>query len=184
LNLKIRVDHLLIAGSSVIVLVAAVLTWRAVRPDPERAKLDDGLEQLRKSSRSPGAQPPPRFVRDAFSSRSRPAGSERGEGWAVPQTPPEGDPGDLDADEAIDSFKAVMTELETALEDQRRLSEVEQLELYNRATGSFTAMSAWVDGSDPNERALIDDAYAQMMALMRALELRPPAHDPDHLPPR
>ena len=31
------------------------------------------------------------------------------------------------------------------------------------------------------ERAMMDDAYAQMMALMRELEIRPPKQDPDQL---
>lgn len=181
--MKVRLDHLLLGFGAVVLLVGALLTWRALRPEPEQADLDQGLERLR-SKPAPGASSRPRFIRPrgAFSSQERP--KER-EGWAEPQIPHEvGDPGELDPNEAVDNFKAVMEELETAATEGRRLSARERTELYNRATGSFTALSAWTDASDPSERALIDDAYAQMMSLMRELDLEPPSVDPDHNPLR
>lgn len=163
-----------------IVIVAALLTWRALRPDPERAELDEGLERLRqKDSSGPSARArPPRFVRPLRSS------ARVGEQVAIPQAPPDGDPGDLDPDEAIASFKQVLGELEAAVETDRKLSPREEAELYNRATGSFTALSAWVDAGDPTDRALMDDAYAQMKSLMRELDIQPPAVDPDGPPVR
>ena len=66
----------------------------------------------------------------------------------------------------------------------RALTNRPKAELYNRATGSFNALSAWTDGSNPADRALIDDAYSRMMSLMRELDLEPPRHDPDHNPLR
>ncbi|KIG18096.1 hypothetical protein DB30_01983 [Enhygromyxa salina] len=180
-NLKVRVDHLLIAGGGVVVLVASLLTWRAMRPDPAQVELEEGLDRMRDNDRvaqEPRARPP-RFVRPLHTS-----GRSRGEQVAIPQAPPEGDPGDLDADEAVASFKQALHDLEAALESGRKLSPREQYELYNRATGSFTALSAWADAGDPTERALMDDAYAQMKSLMRELDLQPPKHDPDANPVR
>jgi hypothetical protein len=182
--MRIRVDHLLLGFGAMVLLTGSLLAWRALRPDPEQAEFDQGLERLRaKPAASSNAKP--RFVRTrgAFSS-SDGERREDPEGWVDPQTPHVGDPGELDASEAVDTFKAVMAELETAVEDGRRLSKREQAELYNRATGSFTALSAWTDGSDPADRALIDDAYSRMMSLMRELDLEPPRLDPDHNPMR
>lgn len=181
--MKVRLDHLLLGVGAVVLLIGSLLAWRALRPEPEQADLDQGLEQLR-SKPAPGASKRPRFIRPrgAFSSsQERP--TER-EGWVDSQTPHAGDPGELDPNEAVDTFKAVMDELESAATEGRRLSARERTELYNRATGSFTALSSWTDGSDPRERALIDDAYARMMSLMRELELEPPRVDPDGSPLR
>ncbi|PRP96775.1 hypothetical protein ENSA5_35490 [Enhygromyxa salina] len=180
-NLKIRVDHLLITVGGVIVLVAAVLTWRALRSPPERDPLDEGLEQFRAKKGNRQAARPPRFVRPYHASKPR-EHDDPGEGRFVPTPPPQEDPGALGPDEAIDSFQEVLGELEAALEDGRRLSAREEAELYNRATGSFTALSSWVDASDPTERALMDDAYLQMKSLMRELDIQPPVHDPEARP--
>jgi hypothetical protein len=184
-NLKLRVDHLLIAVGGLVVVVAAVLVWQARGPDSERAELDQGLERIGDKDRAGQVtQPrPPRFVRPLHSPSYGGARDPR-EQVAVPQPPPEGDPGALDADEAIASFQQVLGELETAVASGRKLSPREEAELYNRATGSFTALSAWVDGGDPTERALMDDAYAQMKSLMRELDIQPPAVNPDPSPTR
>ncbi|PRP96183.1 hypothetical protein [Enhygromyxa salina] len=182
-NLKIRVDHLLIAVGGVVALVAALLTWRALRPDPAQAELEQGLERMANKDRSgqTARARPPRFVRPLHSSGRD---YDDGRQVAIPQPPPEGDPGDLDADQAIASFKEVLHELEAAVENDRKLSPREEAELYNRATGSFTALSAWADAGDPTERALMNDAYAQMKSLMRELDLQPPDVDPDANPLR
>jgi hypothetical protein len=181
--MKVRVDHLLLGLGALVLLIGSLLAWRAFRPEPEQANLDQGLERLRSKPGSSASQRP-RFIRPrgAFSSsEERPKDRE---GWAEPQTPQNADPGDLDAGEAVDHFKAVIDELEAAVADGRRLSKRERSELYNRATGSFTALSAWTDGSDPNDRALMDDAYARMMSLMRELDIEPPRRDPDGSPIR
>lgn len=183
MRLKVRVDHLLLGVGAVVLLIGALLTWRAFRPEPEQAELEQGLERLR-SKTAPGSSQRPRFMRPRglFSSSSeRP--KER-EGWAESQIPQAGDPGELDASEAVDSFNAVITELEAAATEGRRLSQRERAELYNRASGSFTALSAWTDGGNPSDRALMDDAYARMMSLMRELDLEPPLNDPDYNPLR
>lgn len=182
-NLKLRVDHLLMAVGGVVVVVAAILTWRAFRPAPELEQLDQGLERMADKDR-PGqtAQPrPPRVLRPLHTFGGA---RDQREQVAVPQPPPEGDPGDLDADEAVASFRQVLGELEAVVESGRKLSPREEAELYNRATGSFTALSSWADAGDPTERALMDDAYAQMMSLMRELDIQPPANDPDASPLR
>jgi hypothetical protein len=117
----------------------------------------------------------PRFTRGFYSG----AAQEQGEGKSIFVAPPQSDPGELGPAEAVDSFQQVIGELEAALAHGRKLGRDERAEFYNRATGSFTALSAWVDPSDASERAMMDDAYAQMTSLMRELDIRPPAHDPD-----
>jgi hypothetical protein len=181
--MKVRVDHLLLGLGLVVLLVGSLLAWRALRPEPEQAELEQGLERLR-SKPTPGASKRPRFLRKTGTFSSAKERPEAREGWVEPQTPQAGDPGDLGPDEAVDNFMAVIAELEAAAADRRRLSKRERTELYNRATGSFTALSAWTDGNDPSDRAVIDDAYARMMALMRELELEPPRNDPDGSPLR
>lgn len=181
MQLKVRVDHLLLAVGGLILLIGSLVAWRALRPDPEQAELDSGLEQLRDKPGKARAQP--RFVRPrgAFSSGSD--RSEQRQGWANAE-PTAGDPGELGPDQAVDDFKAVIAELEAAVDEGRKLSELEEAELYSRATGSFTALSAWVDGSNRREQTLLDDAYTQMMGLMRRLDIEPPPHDPDPSPLR
>lgn len=179
-TLKIRVDHLLIGAGAVVLTVAVLLVWRARQPAQEQAGLEQELEQLR-GKQTPARRAPPRFVRDYHAS-ARP--EEIGEGVAIPQLPAHADPGDLTSDQAIDEFKQVLGELEAIVESGRKLSAREEAEYYNRATGSFTALSSWVDPNDPGERALMDDAYLQMKSLMHELQLEPPPVDPDYNPLR
>jgi hypothetical protein len=175
-SLRIRVDHLVLGVGSVAVLVAGLLTWRAMKPDPDaRAEIEQGLERVRAKQ---GSEPtrPPRFVRGFYSGAPQ---EDSGEGKALFEPPPQTDPGELGPNEAVDSFQQVIGELEAALASGRRLSASEEAEYYNRATGSFTALTSWVDPSNPSERAMMDDAYAQMTALMRELDIQRPTHDPD-----
>lgn len=174
-TLRIRVDHLVLGVGGVVLLVAAVFGWRAMQPDPEQqAEIEQGRERVR-AKQDGAVTRPPRFVRGVYSG----AAQEQGEGKAVFVAPPQSDPGELGPAEAVDSFQQVIGELEAVLENGRKLSASEEAEFYNRATGSFTVLSSWVDPSDPSERAMMDDAYAQMTSLMRSLDIRPPAHDPD-----
>lgn len=184
MNLKVRVDHLLLGVGALVLLVGSLLTWRALRPDPEQVELERGLEQLRAKDKR-GAKQAPRFLRmhGAFSSAEE--RREARTGWSESLDPQlVGDPGELGPDDAVDNFKAVIDELEALADEGRRLSRRERAELYNRATGSFTALTAWTDANDPNDRAVIDDAYARMMSLMRELELEPPRINPDGVPVR
>lgn len=184
MRLKVRVDHLLLAVGGLVLVIGSLLAWRALRPDPERAELDRGLEELRdKPSNKPRTAPRLVRPRGAFSSGSTSDSAGEREGWANVEASA-GDPGEVGPDQAVDEFKTVIAELEAAVDEGRKLGELEQAELYNRATGSLTALSAWVDGSNPRERALLDDAYTQMMGLMRQLDIQPPQHDPDRNPLR
>jgi hypothetical protein len=175
-TLRVRVDHLVLGVGSVMVLVVALLTWRSLQPDPdEQAEVEQGLERVRaKQSSAPTRTP--RFARGFYSGAPQ---EDRGEGTAVFEPPPQKDPGDVGPAEAVESFEQVIGELEDALENKHRLSKNEAAEYYNRATGSFTVLSAWVDPSNPSERAMLDDAYAQMTALMRELDIRPPKRETD-----
>jgi hypothetical protein len=176
-SLRVRVDHLVFGVVGVAVLVGAVFGWRAMQPDPDQqAEIEQGRARVRAKQGTEMTRPP-RFVRGVYSG----AAQEQGEGKAVFEAPPQKDPGDVGPTEAVDSFQQVIGELEGVLESGRKLSASEEAEFYNRATGSFTALSSWVDPSDPSERAMLDDAYAQMMSLMRSLDIRPPARDPDAL---
>jgi hypothetical protein len=174
-TLRIRVDHLVLGIAGVVLVAAAVLGWRAMRPDPDQqAEIEQGREQVR-AKRGGAVNRTPRFTRGVNSG----AAQERGEGAPVFVAPPQSDPGELGPAEAVDSFQQVIGELEAALEQERKLDRRERAEFYNRATGSFTALSSWVDPSDPSERTMMDDAYVQMISLMRELDIRRPAHDPD-----
>lgn len=172
-TLRIRVDHLVFGAVGIALVVGGVITWRATRPDPDEvAEVRAGRERVRAKGSSSASKRPPRFVRGYWS-----GAPGEGEAKAVFQPPPQFDPGDPGAAEAVDAFESVIAELEAALESGRRLGRRERAELYARATGSFTAMSAWVDPSEPSERAMMDDAYAQMMALLRELGIRPPKRE-------
>jgi hypothetical protein len=174
-TLRIRVDHLVLGVGGVVLLVVAVFGWRAMQPDPDQqAEIEQGLERVR-AKQGGAVTRAPRFVRGFHSG----AAQDEGEGKAVFEAPPQSDPGELGPAEAVDSFQQVIGELEAALADGRKLSANEEAEFYNRATGSFTVLSSWVDPSNPSERAMMDDAYAQMTSLMRSLDIRPPAHETD-----
>jgi hypothetical protein len=176
-RLRIRVDHLVLGVGCVAVLVGGLLAWRTLKVEPEQqAEIERGLERVRAKQGS--APTRPRFMRGLYSGAPQ---EDWGEGKAVFEPPPQTDPGELGAAEAIDSFQQVIGELELVLESGRRLSRREQAEYYNRATGSLTALSSWIDPSDPSERAMLDDSYAQMMALMRELGIRRPKQDPDQI---
>lgn len=170
-TLRIRVDHLLLGVGGVAVIVGGLVAWRAMAPDPEHQA---EVAQGRESVRAKPASKPPRFARGMYS--GAPSESER-EGKVSFEPPLQADPGDLDPAEAVDGFQQVIGELEAAVASGRKLSRDERAEYYNRATGSFTAMSSWVDANNASERAMMDDAYAQMMSLMRELDIRPPKHD-------
>jgi hypothetical protein len=175
---KVRVDHLLLGIGAFVLLIGSLLAWRALRPDPEQVELDRGLERLRDKPRA-NSKEPPRFIRPRGAFSESADRQDQREGWSDSETSRAGDPNELGPEQAVDNFKDVLAELETAVENGGRLSELDQAELYNRATGSFTALSTWVDANDPSERALLDDAYSQMMGLMRQLDLEPPPNDPD-----
>ncbi|GEM_PF-2990079 len=177
-TLRLRVDHLVYGGLALLLLVGGALGWRALRPVAEEpAELDTRLDRLRHKS---GRRSSPRFLRPMrpYRSGSDEARREIGEGLPVFKPPRQIDPGDLGPEEAVDSFKEVLAELEEAVENERVLDQYSQWELYNRATGSFTVLSSWIDGSDPKERALMEDSYQQMRSLMGELELeRPPREE-------
>jgi hypothetical protein len=174
-TLRIRVDHLVLGVGGAVLLVVAVFGWRAMQHDPDpQAEIEQGRERVRAKQGGAVTQTP-RFVRGVYSG----AAQEEGEGKAVFVAPPQSDPGELGPAEAVDSFQQVIGELEAALADGRKLSATEEAEFYNRATGSFTVLSSWVDPNDPSERAMMDDGYAQMISLMRSLDIRPPAHETD-----
>lgn len=180
-TLRIRVDHLVYAGLALLLVAGGFAAWRVWgKSTREQDELDARLDSLRDNDRH---RPTPRFVKPVRRGSPSEHDSRReiGEGVAVPLPPRQGDPGELDADEAVDAFQEVLAELTDAVDNDRKLSQREQWELYNRATGSFTALSVWVDPNDPTERALMEDAYQQMKSLMGELDLdRPPRHLEEH----
>lgn len=173
--MKVRVLHLLYGLAGATAIVVGVWLWRAHEERQVEQALDQGLTQLRNDARGREHDRtlfgPPTFTRPI----GRYAANHEEAARELAFAPPDGsDPGELDAVEAVDAFAGVMDELEQALEDERKLGADESAEFYNRATGSFKAMSAWIDGSDPRERALLEDAHTRMLDLMRRLEIRPP----------
>ncbi|MCA9696611.1 MAG: hypothetical protein KC431_03715 [Myxococcales bacterium] len=102
---------------------------------------------------------------------------------AVYEPPPKDDPGTPTPEDAAESVALVIADLEAAAARGGRLSERERNELYRRASGSLAAVSLWVDGGDPSQRALLEDTYQQLRSLMRELELEPVAPDREgHIP--
>ncbi len=174
--MKIRVLHLIYAAAGVTAIGLGVWLWRARVEHETEQTLDQGLADLRKDARGREHDRPIFFRQVGRYS----AGRDEELARELVFTPPAGsDPGELGPEEAVDAFAGVMDELEDALEDDRKLGRKESGELYNRATGSFNAMSAWIDGSDPRERAVLEDAHARMLDLMRRLDIRPPARELD-----
>ena len=185
-NLKVRVDHLVMASVALALVGGGVWMWRSLRVEDQQAELDDGLERIRgrrsktgSDAKMRGEGPNSARIFKGFHASAR---AEIGEGERVYMPPPQADPGDLDASEAVDAYESVVADLEQALETERELSEREQGELYNRASGSLTALTAWADPKDPHDRALMDDAYIQLKSLMRELDIQPPRHNPDPAP--
>jgi hypothetical protein len=180
-TLRIRVSDLAL-GVGVVMMLGSFAWWWSTRPDPElERQISAGEQSL---EHKPGTRRAlPRFARGYYSGASIEQ-RERGEGVAEFRPPQLTDPGDLGPAEALASFQQVIGELEQISNDERKLSKAERAELYNRATGSFTALSAWVDPANADEQAMMNDAYAQMAALMRELDIRPPKVDPDYNPVR
>lgn len=176
-NLKLRVDHLLFGGVAVVLLGSGLWVWRT-HGSAQTGEDGETEEQRARAERRTSAKrgDVPRFTRGFHRSIEQ---EERGEGVVIYRPPPQADPGDLSASEAVQAYEAIVAELEATLESGRELSERERAELYNRASGSLTALSAWADPAKSEERAMVDDAYLQLKSLMRELDLRPPKHDPD-----
>ncbi|NVB42321.1 hypothetical protein G6O69_31150 [Pseudenhygromyxa sp. WMMC2535] len=188
--LRVRVDHLFFLGGGLALLIAVFVTWKLLRPEasgnerPEQARaerdLDARLDDLRRGSgadRHEQGRAQPRFIR-GFA----PGGQSTELAAGSFEAPSHADPGDLGPDESIDAFKAVMDELEDLAAAGHNLDERGERELYNRATGSFTSMSMWVDQSDPAQRALMEDARQQMMSLMRELGIERPSRVETYVP--
>jgi hypothetical protein len=171
--MKVRVLHLIYGLAGVTAVVGGLWLWRTLDERESERELDDGLAELRQDARG---RERPVFL--------RPLGRQASTREEIARDhvfePPGGtDPGELDAAEAIDAFTGVMNELEQAVDEERVLGETESAEYYERATGSFKAMSAWADGSNASERALLEDAHQRMLDLMRRLDIRPPAREVD-----
>lgn len=172
--MKVRVLHLIYGLVGVTALVGGVWLWQSNDERREERELDQGFAELRQDA---SGRERPSFLR-------RPVGRDASTREEVARAlvftpPPGGDPGELDAQESVDAFTDVMDELEQAVDDERKLSDEESAEYYNRANGSFKAMSAWVDGGSPRERALLEDAHKKMLGLMRKLDIQPPARELD-----
>lgn len=176
--MKVRVVHLIYGFAGVTALVAGVWLWQGheeQKAEQAERELDEGLAELGKGKQARGRERPD-FLRPV----GRHAATREQVARDQVFEPPSGsDPGELDAVEAVDAFTGVMDELEQAVEDERVLGEAESAEFYERANGSFKAMSAWVDGADPRERALLEDSHQRMLDLMRKLDIRPPARQLD-----
>jgi hypothetical protein len=173
--MKVRVLHLIYGLAGATALVVGVWLWRAHEQRQAEQALDQGLTELRHDARDR------EHDRTIFTRPiDRYAANHEETARELAFAPPDGrDPGELDAVESVDAFAGVMDELEQALEDERTFDAEESAEYYNRANGSFKAMSAWIDGSDPRERAVLEDAHTRMLDLMRRLDIRPPARELD-----
>ncbi|MFV8750405.1 hypothetical protein ACNOYE_07625 [Nannocystaceae bacterium ST9] len=177
--MKVRVIHLIYATAGLGAIGLGVWLTRAQQERREEQEFEQGLAELRSDARGrerKADRDRPMFFRPVgrFAARDEEVARE-----LVFTPPPGGDPGELDAQESIDAFTEVIDELEQALEDDRKLDAEESAEFYNRANGSFKAMSAWIDASNPRERALLEDAHTQMLDLMRRLDIRPPPRQLD-----
>ncbi len=178
MKLRLRLDRLLYGLVAALVLVGGLWFWTRSRDEREQRELRGDLERLELEDRQPATgrrAGPPRFVRP-IGFGNDPA-DERPPQLSIHEPPPHADPNDLDADEAVETVATVLAELEEIHESGRRLDKTERAELYNRASGSLTALSMWVDGSDPRERAALEDARSQMLDLMKRLKLKPPRPD-------
>ena len=176
-NLKIRVDHLVFGGVAVVLLGSGLWVWRT-HGSAQRGAGDESEQQRAGAEPRAGGKraDAPRFTRGFHRSVEQ---EERGEGIVLHRPPPQADPGDLSQSEAVQAYESIVAELEAALDSERELSERERAEYYNRASGSLTALSAWADPNEADQRAMVDDAYLQLKSLMRELDLRPPKHNPD-----
>lgn len=170
--MRIQHRHLALGFAGAAALAFAVWAWRSASERERERNLERELGELHDDSATRKRQPPP-LVRRQLER------SEESARAAVFSPPAGGDPLEPSAHEAIEAFDAVIDELELALDDERKLSPVERDEYYERATGSFKAMSAWIDGSSASERRLLEDSHKQMMELMRKLDIKPPEREID-----
>ncbi len=173
--MKVRVLPLILAGVG-LTLGISLWLWRSHTERRDERELDQGLSEIgqgQRRERSGRAR-----ANDSENSglgRRTASAHEEIARELVFTPPPGGDPGELDAQESVEAFTEVMDELEQAADDDRKLDREESAEYYNRANGSFKAMSAWIDGNDPRQRGLLEKAHKQMLDLLRRLDIRPPA---------
>jgi hypothetical protein len=120
-----------------------------------------------------GARPLPRFVRPFVRPRGwlDPAHDDRSGADRVAPGP--GDPGAPDPEDALVAFEGALAAMDEALA-AGKTSRRTRRDLYVRATGAFTALSLHLDANDPEQRALLEDAHAEMKHRMRELRLSVP----------
>ena len=86
---------------------------------------------------------------------------------------PGGDPNEATPEEAREMFDGAMVELDAAIDGELLLTLHEEQALYARLTGSFEVLSAHVNNNDPEQRAFLEEAYAEMIRKMREAEIVP-----------
>lgn len=170
--MRIQHRHLALGFAGAAALAFVVWAWRSAAERERERNLDRELSALHEDTATRRRQPPPLMRRQLER-------SEENARAAVFAPPAGGDPLEPSAQEAIEAFDGVIDELEQALDEERKLSPVERDEYYERATGSFKAMSAWIDGSSASERRLLEDSHKQMMDLMRRLDIQPSEREID-----
>lgn len=114
-----------------------------------------------------------RFIRPLMKRRSNLGSEYDAREHEQPVAPPPPTVGEISADDALVGFNGALDAMDEALE-AGRTGRKRKRELYSQATMAFTALSVHLDGRDPEQRAVLEEAYFEMKQRMKALKMKVP----------
>lgn len=173
-----RASHIgLIGAAAAVVGYAMYALTPASEPESQRA--DEGAvrgsaEPEGDRRRARGGDPIARkFVRPLVGARMKLETAHEARSEPEEYVPPPPTPGQISPDDALSAFNAALDAMDEALEEGKP-SRKRKRELYAQATNAFTALSTHLDGRDPQQRAVLEQAHHEMKERMKSLKLKVP----------
>jgi hypothetical protein len=171
-----RAAQIGLIGAAVGVVVYAMFS---LTPDAESVSTADELElpeaagdeQRRERLRTNATTR--KFIRPLIGARMRLESAHEARSEQEDYVPPPPTPGEISADEALTAFNLALDAMDEALENGRP-SRRHKRELHAQVTNAFTALSTHLDGRDPEQRAVLEQAHQEMKVRMKSLKMTVP----------
>lgn len=181
-----RAAHIGLIGAAV-----AVVTYTMVSLAPEdgaarEAETVEAEATDRQADTGQRARANPtvrKFVRPLIGARMRLEAAHEDRAEPEEYVPPPPTPGEISADDALVAFNTALDAMDDAL-DAGRTSRRRKRELHAQVTNAFTALSTHLDGRDPEQRAVLEQAHHEMKVRMKSLDMTVPKRPSGVLQPK